>query len=155
MCVHIMPVCGCGCVHWLLDVCFHLHCSIMIFIQTQISCLLQIACRMPMHMFIHTSICKEEGSLQEGMVKNTGCEWTLHANKYSGGYADGGYTVGGWTLSAAKEKCIELGPSVCAALTCDSSTDGCTVRASSSFQASSYETTYSPSASCFQTGHPR
>jgi len=73
------------------------------------------------------------------------CSWTPHANKYSLGYAGGVSTS--FDLDGAKQKCLELGSSVCKAITCSGS---CTVRASSSLGSSnSGETTYVASPVCY------
>jgi len=79
------------------------------------------------------------------------CHWTISQNRYSNGYAGGVSQV--FTLAGAQAKCLELGPSVCPAVTCgiDANfyTDGCTVRATAQLGTSpTGESSYVPSADC-------
>jgi FK506-binding protein 1 len=74
--------------------------------------------------------------------KTARCSWTTHSHQYLGGYAGGVSTS--FSLEDAKSKCEELTTSVCKAVTCHYPTESCTVRASSSLNGPTVETTYVP-----------
>ena len=81
-------------------------------------------------------------------VCSWGDAWTEHVDQHSLGYAGGDSTT--YDLADAKAACLNLGESVCAAITC--ATDACTVRASSNLGVStSGETTHV--ASCSVSPH--